>query len=296
MLREDGFVHGRRHHLAPRRAALHHDHDHGQCRQGDAASRILPPGAVAGARCAAGLGDRAMGAIFGRRSALARRAAPSSSTRRSTSPTRPSPAWPRASSPSAAACRRGCSASPSPANWPTRSPCRRATATPRSAALMQAGAEFGITPLRHRGAGRACASRRVMSPATRSTGRPRRAISGSAGMVSAEKDYIGRVLAGRPALLEPDRPTLVGVKPRRPSAIARRPARISFPLVREPVTGQRRRLSDLGRLLAEARPRDRPRLSGERARRASASTSAPSICCAGTTSNASICLAGIRRR
>ena len=37
-------------------------------------------------------------------------------------------------------------------------------------------------------------------------------------MLAAQKDYIGRVLAGRPALTAPDRPALVGVKPSRPDA------------------------------------------------------------------------------
>jgi sarcosine oxidase subunit alpha len=32
-------------------------------------------------------------------------------------------------------------------------------------------------------------------------------------MMSAQKDYIGRVLAARPALSAPDRPVLIGVKP-----------------------------------------------------------------------------------
>ena len=32
-------------------------------------------------------------------------------------------------------------------------------------------------------------------------------------MMSTKKEYIGRVMAGRPALMSPDRPTLVGFKP-----------------------------------------------------------------------------------
>jgi sarcosine oxidase subunit alpha len=58
---------------------------------------------------------------------------PSSSMRRSISPTKASPAWALVSSLFAAACRRGCSASRSQARWLMRSPCLRATATPRSA-------------------------------------------------------------------------------------------------------------------------------------------------------------------
>ncbi|HEX8757436.1 MAG TPA: glycine cleavage T C-terminal barrel domain-containing protein, partial [Steroidobacteraceae bacterium] len=37
-------------------------------------------------------------------------------------------------------------------------------------------------------------------------------------MMSSQKDYIGRVLAGRPGLSAPDRPALIGVKPSRPDA------------------------------------------------------------------------------
>jgi len=40
-------------------------------------------------------------------------------------------------------------------------------------------------------------------------------------MMSAQKDYIGRVLAGRPALAAPDRPALIGVKPSSPDARVR---------------------------------------------------------------------------
>ncbi len=54
------------------RAALRHHHHHRQCRQGDAASRILPPGVVARARSPARLGHRPMGAIFHRRAARSR--------------------------------------------------------------------------------------------------------------------------------------------------------------------------------------------------------------------------------
>ncbi len=32
-------------------------------------------------------------------------------------------------------------------------------------------------------------------------------------MASTKKDYIGRVMAGRPGLIDPDRPSLVGFKP-----------------------------------------------------------------------------------
>ena len=130
MLREDGFVidDGTTARLAEEHYL--HDHHHGQCRQGHAASRILPAGAVAGARRAAGLGHRAMGAVCGRGAARARRAASCRrsglrSLQRGLSLSRAA-----AMSRSAAALRRGCFASRSPASSPTSSPCRRATATP----------------------------------------------------------------------------------------------------------------------------------------------------------------------
>jgi len=37
-------------------------------------------------------------------------------------------------------------------------------------------------------------------------------------MMSTKKDYIGRVMAARPALIDPRRPTLVGLKPVDPAA------------------------------------------------------------------------------
>ncbi len=71
MLREDGFVmdDGT---TAPVRRSLDHDHHHGQCREGQPASRILPARYVAGPRRAHGLGLRAMGADRHRRPARAR--------------------------------------------------------------------------------------------------------------------------------------------------------------------------------------------------------------------------------
>ena len=87
MLREDGFVmdDGTTSRLG--RDAFPDDHHHGQCRQGDAASRILPSGAVARARRAAGLGLRAVGAGRDRRTEVARRAARRRRSRSTTSPT-----------------------------------------------------------------------------------------------------------------------------------------------------------------------------------------------------------------
>ena len=128
MLREDGFVLD-----DGTTARLAEDHyfmttTTANAVKRHAASRILPPVPVAGARRADGLGHRAMGAVRRRRPARARRAAdgrrsdarhlqrglPLSRRRRGDA--------------CAAARRRGSSASPSPASSPTRSRCRRATA------------------------------------------------------------------------------------------------------------------------------------------------------------------------
>ena len=75
MLREDGFVmdDGTTSRLAPERFVMTTTTAKAGARH--AASRILPSGAVAGARRADGVGVRAMGAVLDRGSALARRAA-----------------------------------------------------------------------------------------------------------------------------------------------------------------------------------------------------------------------------
>jgi sarcosine oxidase subunit alpha len=79
-------------------------------------------------------------------------------------------------------------------------------------ALMQAGAEFNITPY-------GTEALNVLRIEKGHVGGPE--INGQttardlglAGMVSADKDCIGKVLARRPALLDPARPILVGVRP-----------------------------------------------------------------------------------
>ena len=118
-------------------------------------------------------------------------------------------AWVPASSPFAAACRHACSASRSQARWLTRSPCRRATATIR--ALMQAGAEFDITPYGTEALNVLRIEKGHVSGAE-ITGHVTARDLGLAGMVTADKDCIGKVLAQRPALVDPARPIVVGVK------------------------------------------------------------------------------------
>ena len=83
-------------------------------------------------------------------------------------------------------------------------------------ALMEAGAEFGITPYGTEALNVLRIEKgHVAGPEI--NGQTTAQDLGLAGML-ADKDYIGRVLAGRPALIEPDRPIFVGVKPLNPSA------------------------------------------------------------------------------
>lgn len=82
--------------------------------------------------------------------------------------------------------------------------------------LMQAGGEFGITAY-------GTEALNVMRIEKGHAGGPE--VNGQTtardlglqGMMSRDKDFVGRVLAGRPALLEPERPILIGVKPVDPS-------------------------------------------------------------------------------
>ena len=120
---------GRRHRRAARREPLLHHHDDGERRQGLPAHGVLPPVAVAGAGRADDLGDRAVGAVCGRGPEIARAAAQRSSIRRSTFRMRASRIFRSARSRSAAASRRASSACRSRASAPTRSACRRASAT-----------------------------------------------------------------------------------------------------------------------------------------------------------------------
>jgi sarcosine oxidase subunit alpha len=78
-------------------------------------------------------------------------------------------------------------------------------------ALMQAGAEFDITPYGTEALNVLRIEKgHVSGPEI--NGQTTARDLGLAGMVSADKDCIGKVLAGRPALLDPARPIAVGVK------------------------------------------------------------------------------------
>ncbi len=126
---------------------------------------------------------------------------------------------------SAAASRRGCSGSRSRASSPMSSRCRRAYGEAAIRAVMAAGAPVRHRALRHRGAVGAADREGARRRQPSSTARPRRATSGLRRMMSTKKDFIGRAMAERPALLDPDRPMLVGLQAGRPhrAAARRRP-------------------------------------------------------------------------
>ena len=137
MLREDGMLldDGTTARLGPR--ALPHHHHHRQCRGGARAHGISAAGA-----CAAHLDvqpdrrRRSVGAVRGRRSALARgrrRAA----ARGRICPTTAFPFMAAAQRQPRRASPGACSASPSPANSPTSSRCRRATRSSAWSALLR---------------------------------------------------------------------------------------------------------------------------------------------------------------
>ncbi len=80
-------------------------------------------------------------------------------------------------------------------------------------ALMQAGEAFGITPY----GTEALSVMRIEKghvSGNEIDGRTTADDLGLGRMMSAKKDFIGRVMAARPALLDPKRPKLVGLRPR----------------------------------------------------------------------------------
>ena len=71
-------------------------------------------------------------------------------------------------------------------------------------------------------------------------------------MLSTKKDFIGRVMAGRPGLTDPDRPSLVGIHPLHGERL--RAGGHLVPLGVPPVASQRSGLCHLDSLFADARP------------------------------------------
>ncbi len=79
-------------------------------------------------------------------------------------------------------------------------------------ALMQAGTEFGITPYGLEALNVMRIEKGHVTGAELNGQTTARDL-GLAKMQSSKKDYIGRIMKERPALIDPARPTLVGVKP-----------------------------------------------------------------------------------
>jgi sarcosine oxidase subunit alpha len=79
-------------------------------------------------------------------------------------------------------------------------------------ALMAAGREFGVIPYGTEALGVMRIEKGHVA-GNELNGTTTAADLGLGRMLSKKKDCIGRVLAGRPALLDPERPTLVGVRP-----------------------------------------------------------------------------------
>ncbi len=78
--------------------------------------------------------------------------------------------------------------------------------------LMEAGAPFGIAPYGTEALG-VMRIEKGHFAGNEIDGRTTAADLGVGRMMSAKKDFVGRVMAGRPALLADDRPVMVGLKP-----------------------------------------------------------------------------------
>jgi methylglutamate dehydrogenase subunit C len=94
-------------------------------------------------------------------------------------------------------------------------PARRGDATLR--AIMTAGEELGVLPYGMETLGTMRIEKGHVAGAELN-GTTTAHDLGLGRMMSTQKDYIGRVLAGRPALSAPDRPALIGLKPSTPDA------------------------------------------------------------------------------
>jgi sarcosine oxidase subunit alpha len=89
-------------------------------------------------------------------------------------------------------------------------PARHGAALTR--ALMDVGQSYGITPYGTEALGVMRIEKGHVS-GNELTGQTTAADLGLGRMASTKKDYIGRVMAGRPGLVDPDRPSFIGFKP-----------------------------------------------------------------------------------
>jgi sarcosine oxidase subunit alpha len=82
-------------------------------------------------------------------------------------------------------------------------------------ALMEAGEEFGITPYGTEALG-VMRVEKGHPAGAELNGQTTAHDLGMAKLLSGRKDFVGRALAARPALTDPMRPTLIGLKPVNP--------------------------------------------------------------------------------
>ena len=160
--------------------------------------------------------------------------------------------------------------------------CPRATAMRSIRAVMAAGEAFGIAPYGTEALGVMRIEKGHVST-NEINGQTTAHDLGAHRMLSSRKDYIGRVMAERPALNRRTGRPSSGFKPVRPHATSAR--RRAFSAARRPRhRRQRSRLHDFGRFLADARPLGRPRFVAARAATHRPSVCAPTIRCATATS------------
>ena len=151
--------------------------------------------------------------------------------------------------------------------------------------LMIAGKPFGVTPYGTEALGVMRIEKgHVAGPELNGT--TTAADLGLGKMMSTKKDFVGRVMAGREALVAPDRQVVVGIKPVDRARRLRSGAHI-IPKGADARPGHRPGLCHLGLLLAGARPVDRARAGRARPRTHRRDRRARTIRCAARTTRSS---------
>ena len=199
----------RRHDLAALRQPLPDDDHDGECRARHAEPRNAARDRLAGAEGLARLAHRSMGRRRRRRAEQPRAAR--EGARRHRRERRGAALHGRARRPSRRHPRCWWRGSPSPASAPTRSIAAPIMRSPSGSGCWRPARNSRSCPTAWRRSAR-CASRRATSPAPRSTAARRVHDLGLEKMFSMKKDFVGKPLALRPALTDPGRKQLVGLK------------------------------------------------------------------------------------